>query len=330
MTPARPTLVTGAGGFIGRHLVAALHARGTPVRAVVRSAADADALAPLCADLVVGDLVEADTIARASAGVEAVFHLAGKLFEPGADPSTYERLHVAATASLFDACAGSGNLSFFLHCSTTGIHGPTGSTPAREDDRPAPSNAYESTKVRGEQTVRERAQRSQTPLVIARPGLVYGPGDRHLLGWYRSIRDGYYRVVGPGTNHLHPIYIDDAVDGLLRCPQAATPEGRAYHLVGERPYTMRALSDAIGHAVGRRVPGMHLPAALAWAAGAAFECLPVPRRRLPLSRTRVTFLLQNREYDGTRAHDELGFTPQVPLGEGLARTVAWYRGEAWL
>lgn len=322
--------MTGAGGFIGRHLVAALHAHGVAVRGLVRSTTDATAIAPFCTDVIVGDLDETDTRVRAAAGVRAVYHFAGKLFEPGSDDAVYERLHVDATAHLFDLCTSGGPLDLFLHCSTTGVHGPTTQGPAREDDAGAPSNAYERSKARGEAVVRERAARTGTPLAIARPGLVYGPGDRHLLGWYRSIRDGYYRVIGPGTNHLHPIYIDDLVQAVLLCADRATPAGRAYHLVGARPYTMRELSDAIGAAVGRRVPAMHLPAMLAWLAGAAFELLPMPRRRLPLSRTRVTFLLQNREYDGARAQAELGFTPGIALPEGLARTVAWYREHGWL
>lgn len=329
MAAARPTLVTGAGGFIGRHLIAALRARGVPVRALVRSQAHADSLATVCDDIVVGDLLEADTVRRAASGVGAVFHLAGKLFEPGADPAVYSRLHVDATLQLFDACLQDQPIACFVHCSTTGVHGPT-SGPAREDDAGRPSNAYEATKARAEDALRQRARQTRTPLVIARPGLVYGPGDRHLLGWYRAIQRGYYRVVGAGTNHLHPVYIDDLIDALLRCQPRATPDGRAYHLVGERAYTMRELSDAIGRAVGRQVPSMPLPTWLAWTAGALFEMLPVARRRLPLSRTRVTFLCQNREYDGTRAHDELGFVPQVPLEDGLSRAVVWYRQHGWL
>jgi nucleoside-diphosphate-sugar epimerase len=88
---------------------------------------------------------------------------------------------------------------------------------------------------------------------------------------------------------------------------------------------MRELSDAIGRAVGRRVSSAHLPRPLAYAAAAAMEALPVPRRLLPLTRSRVRFMLQNRAYDGTRARVELGFVPAVGLDEGLARTVTWYR-----
>jgi dihydroflavonol-4-reductase len=93
---------------------------------------------------------------------------------------------------------------------------------------------------------------------------------------------------------------------------------------------VRELSDAIGLAVGREVPRMHLPAAAAFAIGTAFEALPVPRRMLPLTRSRVRFMLQNRAYDGSRARDELGFIPSVDLADGLSRTVAWYRANGLL
>jgi nucleoside-diphosphate-sugar epimerase len=88
---------------------------------------------------------------------------------------------------------------------------------------------------------------------------------------------------------------------------------------------MTELSEKIGVAVGRPVPKTHLPTPLAYAVGAALEALPLPRRLLPLTRSRVRFMTQNRVYDGSRAFRELGFTAQVELEEGLSRTVAWYR-----
>jgi nucleoside-diphosphate-sugar epimerase len=100
--------------------------------------------------------------------------------------------------------------------------------------------------------------------------------------------------------------------------------------VGTEPLTIRELSDAIGRAVGRKVPARHLPTPLARAVGAAFEAMPAPRRMLPLTRSRVRFLTQDRAYDGSRARVELGFEPAIDLEEGLRRTVAWYRGEGLL
>jgi dihydroflavonol-4-reductase len=257
--------------------------------------------------------------------VRAVFHLAGQLFRPGRPTSEYRRLHVDGTAALLQACLAANRLDFFVLCSTTGVHGPTNGRPAREDDPVHPQNAYEATKAQMEEVTASLSERAGLPVVIARPGLVYGPGDRHLLGWFRSIRAGYYRVIGPGGNHLHPIYIDDLVRALLLTVPAARPGGRAYHLVGAEAVTMRRLSDAIGVAVGRPVPRKHLSVRLAYAVGTALEALPVPRRLLPLSRSRVRFMIQNRAYDGSRARHELGFVPQVTLAEGLSKTVAWYR-----
>ena len=308
-------LVTGGAGFIGRALVTALLAEGRRVRVLVRRADAAASLAALGAESMVGDLLDPAAMQRAAAGVTSVFHLAGRLFAPAVPAQEYQRLHVDATVALLEACAAN-RLESFVLCSTTGVHGPTGPAPAREDDPGHPQNAYETTKADAERAAIVVASRAAFPLIIARPGLVYGPGDRHLLGWFRSIRAGYYRVIGSGENKLHPIYIDDTVRALRLCAAARQPAGRAYHLVGSRAVTMRELSDAIGTAVGRAVPRTHLPSWLAYTAGAAFEALPVPRKVLPLTRSRVRFMLQNREYDGTRAREELGFVPSVNLADG--------------
>src|SRR5262245_2554026 len=325
----RPVLVTGGAGFIGRQLVAAPRQRGANVRVVVRSPDAATSLVADGAGPIVGDLLGSAVVGRAAAGVGSVFHVAGRLFAPGEPANEYERLHVGATTRLFEAAAAQGDLNLFLLCSTTGVHGATGPRPAREDDPGNPGNPYELTKVQAEKAAADIARRSGLRLVIARPGLVYGPGDRHLLGWFRSIQAGYYRVIGSGTHHLHPIYIDDLVHGVLLAAEAG-PTCRAYHLVGTEPVTMRDLSEAIAGALGRKLSSVHLPVTLAYAAGAALEVLPVPRRILPLTRSRVRFMTQNRAYDGSRARDELGFTPTVGLNEGLARTVAWYRDSGWL
>jgi nucleoside-diphosphate-sugar epimerase len=321
----RPVLVTGGTGFIGRHLVAALRAGGAAVRVIVRRASAARDIESLGAEPLLGDLLDPGVSARAVADVGDIFHLAGRLFSPGEPARAYERLHVEATATLLTAAAAAGCVGSFLLCSTTGVHGDTGERLAREDDPPRPGNAYERTKVRAEDKVRELARLAGMKAVIARPGLVYGPGDLHLLGWFRAIRNGHYRVIGTGRNRFHPIYIDDLIRGLTTASSVASPSCRAYHLVGSKPVTMRELSDAIGSAVGHAVSRTHLPRPLALAIGATLEALPVPRSRLPLTRSRVRFMTSNRAYDGSRARQELGFTPQVELEEGLARTVAWYR-----
>ena len=327
----QPILVTGGSGFIGRHLVSALLLRGDRVRVLVRRPDAARSLSAIGAEAVVGDMLDPNALRRAADGVGGVFHLAGRLFVAGSRPEDYARLHVDATVALMNACTTASNApDYFVLCSTTGVLGPTGVALAREDDLG----------IRKTRTKRQRrgrnVMRGKSPAVRnCRWSLrALGSFTARVISicstGFGRFAQGYYRVIGPGLNHLHPIYVDDAVRALLLCPSAAGAAGRAYHLVGSKAVTMRELSDAIGYAVGRTVPKLHLPTPVAFTVGAALEALPLPRRMLPLTRSRVRFMLQNRAYDGTRAREELGFVPLIGLAEGLSRTVAWYRDNGLL
>ncbi|HMQ29568.1 MAG TPA: NAD-dependent epimerase/dehydratase family protein [Chloroflexaceae bacterium] len=331
------TFITGGSGFIGRHLALALRARGVAVRVLVRPARDAaarqarHALVSAGVELVEGCVTDPDDVRAALGEADTVFHLAGQLLVPGVPDEQYERLHVGGTRAVLAACAARGAVRRVVHCSTTGVLGPTGPAPAGEEAPQRPSTIYERTKAAGEALALESARREGLPLVVARPALVYGPGDLHLLGWFRAIKAGLYRVVGRGENLLHPVFIADLVDGLVRCALAPVPGPRAYNLVGERPLPIRELAAAIAAALGVRLPATRLPLWLARAAAVALETIPgVPPARLPLTRSRIAFMTESRAYSGERARDELGFVPQVALSDGLARTVAWYRQEGLL
>lgn len=329
---ARPdrVVVTGGTGFLGTHLVRALRERGCAVRVLVRPGSSKSRVNEAAGAEVVGtELTDAAAVGRALEGATGLYHLAGQLLRPGVGEEDYARVHVEATRSVLGACARSPGLRAVVHCSTTGVLGPTGPEPACEDAPPSPSNVYERTKAEGERLALAIAEQHGLPLNVARPALVYGPGDRHLAGWFRSIEAGYYRVVGSGDSLLHPIYVDDLVDGMLRCSDA--PARRVYHLVGERPVPIREMADAIARALGRRVPRGRIPRGLALAVATLLELLPlVDRGRLPLTRSRVAFMTESRAYCGCRARRELGFEPRVDLATGLRRTVEWYRAEGLL
>jgi len=331
----RCVLVTGGTGFLGRHLVRALRARGAQVRILARpGAATRDARARIAAsgaEVVTGDLLDPASVRAAVAGASTVFHLAGRLLEPGVPDRAYEQVHVEGTRNLLEACREQPYLEAVVHCSTTGVLGPTGSVPASEAAPRRPSNVYERTKAEGEMLALDAADRHALPLSVARPALVYGPGDRHLAAWFGAIRSGLYRIVGRGDNLLHPVYVGDVVEGLLRCGERRGPRGRVFHLVGPRPLPIGEMAAAIARALQRRLPRVHLPRAIAYATAALLESLPgVAPARLPLTRSRVAFMTESRAYCGARTRAELGYVPRVDLGRGLARTVAWYRREGLL
>jgi dihydroflavonol-4-reductase len=321
-------LVTGGTGFLGRHLVAALRHLGYEVRVLARpttSPATKAEIEATGAHVVTGDLLDRPSVRLAVAGVSRVFHLAGRLLEPGVPAHDYERLHITGTRNLLDACREQRGLQAVVHCSTTGVLGPTGPRPAAEDAPAHPANVYERTKAEAESMALDAA-RVGLPLTVARPALVYGPGDLHMVGWFRAIKAGLYLIVGSGDNLLHPIYVSDVVDGILRCAEQQEARGRTYHLVGAQPVPISGLAAAIARAVHRPLPRTHLPRAIAYATAALLEHLPgVPPARLPLTRNRVEFMTESRVYSGDRAREELGFVPRVDLEHGLASTVDWYR-----
>ena len=334
---ANRVLVTGGTGFLGQHMVSTLVECGLHVRVLVRPGKNKPSSRPvrflekLGVELLWGEITDARAVNEAVRGVSQVFHLAGRLYMLGFTPAEYERLHVDGTRTLLEACTRVKSIRSIIHCSSTGVLGPTGVFPLAEDAPPNPSNIYEQTKAAGELIALSYAAQHALPVTVTRPALAYGPGDLHLLSWFRSIQNGLYRVVGSGENMLHPIYIEDVIDGMLRCANHPYAAGQIYHLVGQQHVTLRDMASAIARALQRRIHQPSLPVPVALGIASFLEAVPaIPPTSLPLTRSRVRFMTENRIYSGRRAAEEIGFVSKVDLATGLEKTVAWYRSEGLL
>jgi len=323
-------LVTGATGFLGSALTAELLRRGERVRVLARDQGRARAFFGQAVEVITGEITSREQVGRAVAGVEVVYHLAGCLYHPALPARLYQQTHVEGTRVLLACCQEERQLRRIVYCSTTGVYGVTGSTPAAEDTPGAPTNPYESSKLEGEQLALA-AGRQGLSICVARPGLVYGPGDLHLLGLFRAIRRGLFRVIAGGRAMLHPIYIDDLTAALLLCAHSPQAQARCYNLAGERPVTVYDLATEIARTLGQALPAGSLPLWLAYLLADLCSLLPGLRaQRAPLTRSRVAFLTHSRVYDISRARHELGFQPCVGLAEGLQRTTHWYRQRGYL
>ena len=323
-------LVTGATGFLGSHLVKRLVSDGARVRILVRSANRARSLAELRVEVTVGDIQDETAVHSALRGALTVYHLAGKLLVPGARDAEYRATHVDATKLLLAHSRGQSQLRRFVHCSTTGVLGVTGAEPADEGAPLRPTNIYEATKAEAELAIRD-AMRSGFPAVIVRPGLVYGPGDLHLLGFFRSVFRGRFRPIGRRPVWLHPIYVDDMVDAVVRCGRHPAAVGECFHIAGPEPVSLAALAAAIANAEGTDVPSGTIPLPAARAVAIAGDLLPGNvRRAAPLTRSRLDFLTHSRVYSVAKAKRVIDFTPATDLSTGMARTVAWYRDHGYL
>lgn len=322
-------LVTGATGFLGGALARALAREGAEVRALRRPSSERTALGDVAVTWVEGDVTRPESLRGPLEGAEWVIHAAGRLGEVGVPEEEYRRLNVEGTRNLLGAAMAAGERPRVLHLSSSGVLGPTGPGPAAEGAPFAASNPYERSKASSERVAIEFAARG-LPVVVARPGFVYGPGDRHVLGLFRAIQARRFFYIGGGGHLCQPTYVADAVAGMLACLRRGRV-GEVYHLVGPRPVTFRELGEAIAAALGVPAPRWSVPRWLAMLGATGLEAVArLTGRRPPLSRSGAAFFSEDRVYSWQKAHREVGYAPEHDLATGIPLTVAWYRGQGWL
>jgi UDP-glucose 4-epimerase len=306
-------LVTGADGFVGRHLVAALAARGQPARAAVRAAGTR--VAGAHESVTVGDMTRQPDWSAALAGVDTVFHLAARVHRSGDDAAAqraFAATNVDATLRLARAAADAGVLRFVFVSSAKVMGERSGARPFVESDAPQPPDAYARSKWQAEQQLAEAAGRVE--LTIVRPPLVYGPGvGANFLRLLRAATSAWPLPLGSATAERSMAYVGNLVDALVLCaahPQAA---GRTYFVADAEDLSVAALLGKLRRRLGRpgrlwRAPVPVLAALLALAG-----------RRAEADRLFSPFRLDTR-----RIRDELGWSPPHCVDDALAATLQWY------
>jgi len=324
-------LVTGATGFLGSALTTELVRQKQNVRILARDERKARAQFGEAVTIICGEITDVEQVERAVDGASVVYHLVGRLYHPSVPAELYHSIHVEGTRILLNACRGQKQLQRLVHCCTTGVHGVTGKTPAAEDAPFAPTNPYEATKLKGELLALKAYQENGLPVSVARPGLVYGPGDLHLLPFFASIKKGLFHVINGGKALLHPIYIDDMTSAFLLCAERPQAIGQSYNIAGEHPVTIRELSTAIAHTMDRELPKGSIPLWLANLASDIFSLIPgMKGEHALLTHSRVQFLTHSRVYDISKAKAELGFVPYVGLEVGMKNTAESYHKHGYL
>ena len=314
-------LVTGAGGFIGSHLVDSHLAKG---HQVVAYDIHLDRLARAAQHpnlkIVEGDVTNYDLVKQVIRGMEVVFHLASAHLDVSLPASYYKKVNVSASLNLVEIAHQTG-VKKYVHCSSVGVIGNVDNPPANEESELRPTNIYEQTKLEGEQAVLHYANQHKYPLVIARPAWVYGPRCPRTAKLFRSIKKGRFILFGQCKNFRHPIYITDAVNGLELCAQAEYNDSPIYILAGERPVTVRELVTEIASVVGSKPPFIKLPLFSGVFASYLFQFLfQLIRKPPPISRRTMDFFSKNNAYDIGKARQYLRFNPQVDLKTGLSLT----------
>ncbi|MFH1464927.1 MAG: NAD-dependent epimerase/dehydratase family protein [Pseudomonadota bacterium] len=319
-------LVTGSSGFIGSALAEELARHGHAVRGLDLAPPPPDLACALESEH--GDVTDPEICRRAVRGCQAVCHLAARVGDWGPTRG-YLAVNVGGTEALLGAARAEGVERFVL-VSSLAVHHYGGYLDADETvARDASINAYARSKIAAEDLVRRAA--GELEWVIARPGVFpFGPRDRTTFtAMAQAIEAGHFGTVNGGHALVTTAYVENLAQGLRLCLTHPAAADQTFVLGDPRAVSWRELSDLLAEALGSPPPRLNLPELVAYPLAGAMEAvwgLVRARRPPPLTRYRILLAARDCHFSSHKAADLLGYRPEVALEEGIARTVAWYRG----
>jgi dihydroflavonol-4-reductase len=324
--------VTGASGFLGRPLVAALLARGRTVVALCRRPESLADLRHPELRIAAGDLRDPESWTPLLSGAGSVFHLAGVRNHPRVRRREMEAVNVEATLALARR-AGEAGIARFVHVATALIHGPSeAGEPRTEDDGfdPAPS-LYARSKIEAVSGLRALAGEG-VPVIVVSPSIVFGPDHpshpNRVTSEIRRLLKGGPRVwVAGGRQERDLVFVDDVVDGLLAAEERGVV-GEEYLLTGEVVSPRELAGQVLALAAARGVATSRL--ALSLSGGAALAAAEILDRLRGHEAgggyaTAIRNLLREWRFSSARAKQVLGYRPRS-LAAGVRATVdAWFK-----
>lgn len=320
-------LVTGSQGFLGTRLVHHLRGRGVTVRALVRRGLDVPWLAGDGPEPVRGDVTDADSVARAAAGCDLVFHCAwgGDSFEDA------RRINVGGTRNVVEAAAAAG-VRRVVHVSTMSVHGKRLPTLLTEEcPFDLEGDAYGVSKAEGEQAAFAVGRERGVEVAVLRPTLVYGPrAPLWVLQYFDRVRREQVALIDGGSGLANLVYVDDLVDAMWAAAERPGVAGEAFLVNGDPPVTWREYLGAFARMCDKPLP-TSVPL---WRAKVEMQVMRIygtlaqrPRRftgmDLELMPLHTTVSIE-------KAQRLLGWQPAHSLAEGMGECEAWLRREGYL
>ncbi|MDO8683380.1 MAG: NAD-dependent epimerase/dehydratase family protein [Armatimonadota bacterium] len=326
-------LVTGGAGFIGRHLISVLLKEGHSVRCLTHSNSAID-LQAQGVEIVKGDITDPDSIRNIADSIDVVYHLASSGHVGANTDAAYKEfrhVNVIGLRNLIDEVVERSRISRLVHFSSTAAMGLIEGE-ANEESVCRPQTPYQRTKYEAEEILRRKFHRDGLPVVILRPSMVYGPGDRNqeFLAMCKMVKKGRFPLSSTSEGLTPLVHVDDVAQAAMLAKTRGR-EGQTYIITADRSYSIHELIDVIASTLGVSRGGIEIPnwtmevAAVVCEIGSkAFGSQPA------LTRRRLKSILADRSFDISKAVKELGYAPRTSLRDGVADVISWYKSQGRL
>lgn len=309
--------ITGASGFIGRTIAAALRARGDEVSGV-------DFVADMKANVVAGDITEPGEWQDHSQGCDLVIHTAAIVSNAEGMDAQW-RVNTVGTRYTLDA-AVRGGATRFLYLSSVRAFSDTGfpdgvteAWPVRPDGNP-----YVDTKIACEQVVLQAHAAGEIAVTIVRPGDVYGPGSRPwTIIPVEKIRQNQFVLPAMGNGIFSPVYVDDLVDGIILAAEHPNAAGQVFTISGGIGVPCKEFFGHYYRMLGKGGPIVVPTVAAVAATGAFATAAGLARQKTEINPIAVRYFTRTGTYSIDKARRMLGYEPKIDLAEGMFRTQQW-------
>jgi nucleoside-diphosphate-sugar epimerase len=324
------SVVTGASGFVGSHLVDKLLEEGHKVKCVLRSTSSTRWLDGKNVEIINCGLFDREQLKIVLKDADYVFHIAGVV--KAKTEEEYFKGNVETTKVLLEVLEEvNPNLKRFVVASSQTACGPSlNGIPCNEETKEHPITTYGRSKFAQENLV--KSYRGKIAYTIVRPTAVFGERDTEIYLVFKTYKAGLLTLIGFDEKKLNLIHVKDLVDGIYLSAISEKAKDQIYFLASEEIYTWPIVGNAIAKAFGKKALTVRLPHLLVYSVAAIaefFSSFSSKAATFNLEKAR-DFVQKNWTCDVSKAKNDFGFRQNISLEEGIKRTIDWYREMKWL
>ncbi len=321
-------LVTGANGFIGRHLVQSLENHEKKINALTRNRKKL--ILNNNANIFEGDIFDEKVLRKAVDNVEIVFHLVAKTHDLSNvdNMKDYFYINVEGTRKLLDACINS-KIKHFVYFSSVKTMAEEGKHTLDETYDCTPTTPYGESKLVAENLVLEYGKKYGFKTTILRLPLVYGPGNKgNVYNMIAAIDNGRFVMMGLGQNKRSMVYVGNVVDAAFTVVGREIADKKIYLITDGVDYSVKDLYRLIAKGLSKKTLPFYVPMCIAKLLAIAGDIGgKMIRRSLPFNSESLRKLTGSLTFSSQRIQEEIGFAPKYNLYNTIDETIKWYQEE---